>query len=348
MKSKFENFLTQTSQDAPEDHASIKRNVTQESRDTIQKIQMEKQEFVDKLRAWRSKFFGKSLDDESDIESLYGNRTLEQAADGSYCTYLRGGQKVVLSRGEVFAAREWGIFWRLDDSIDKHDQQAIMAHQMRSLVENAYNKQLLEFGRVNKLSDDRKRDTYAQLQDIPIQLENRGDGFLAEKIVISLLKQLEHDSTLSIRVEAADVYEDVENKIDFIVTIESRRRGVEIDEQSSHIGVQLTMRTDTSKVQEKEKQIRASKQRGDADVDDIVLLSLPLKEVRSLFNTWRYNKDGSKKSEKALDPRGPNCFMSQELKESIVGALMSKLPENVRQRLSAENHNEQGEMRFAA
>ncbi len=321
MKDRFENYLKQ-GPDAAEDTAVIERNSDTGTQEHIHEIQMSKEELVRSLQQWRGKFFGKSV--ENDLESQFGNRTLQKTESG-YQTYLKGGQVVELTEGDVFAAAQWGTFWRFPDtSIDKHDQQKIMIHQMRNLIGQHYDEQLVAFGKVNKLSDDRKRDTYERIGDQSTELTELPDGLLAEKMILSVLHKVQRDFDLPFTVHSVDVYEDVENKIDFVVSLQDHRRGVKVSEQSSGIGVQFTL--NASKAEDKQNQINASKNRGEADVDDIVLVSMPFVQIRDLFDSWRYNADGSRINEKSLDPRGPDYLMSNEMKLQLLKALLKKLP----------------------
>jgi|GEM_PF-2041890 len=318
MKERFENYLKKTS---AEDSAVIERNTSPETQEEIEKVQLSKEEFVSRLKGWRAKFYGEGV--ENDLESDFGNRTLIATEQG-FKTFTKGGVPIELTEGEIFAAMEWGTFWKFDDSVPKGVQQRVMFQQMKKLIASQYDEQLIKFGQDNKLSDDRKRNTYDRIAERPSQLEHLQDGILAEHMISSLLERAQRDYKLPFTFKGVDVYEDVENKIDFVIALESHKRGVHVSEQGSQVGVQFTLNPE--KESQKQDQIDASKKRGEAEVDDIVLVSMPFAQVRQLFDQWRYDDSGNLKNEKTLDPRGPNVFISEKMEREILHALFSKLP----------------------
>jgi len=180
MKQRFENFLTnrsesdQTSPQVTEDIASIEKNIPDASvRGEILDTQLKKEELVSHLKDWRGKFFGESVD--NNIESELGNRTLQHDADG-YHTYLKGGVRIPLTEGQIASAKEWGVFWSFDDSVDKNMQQKTMSGQVRELIAGKYDEQLTSFGEQNRLSDDIKRDTYSRIAERSPELDKMQDG----------------------------------------------------------------------------------------------------------------------------------------------------------------------------
>jgi len=54
------------------------------------------------------------------------------------------------------------------------------------------------------------------------------------------------------------------------------------------VGIQFTMNNSVSKQEQKNKQIERAKKFGDADVDDIILVTMPFAKIRDTFNrpTW--------------------------------------------------------------
>jgi len=341
MKFKFENYLKQNP-NTQEDTESIVRNTNEEAREEIDKTQLEKTELVQRLRDWRGKFFGSDV--ENDIESEMGNKKLFWNGNG-FETRLRGGEKIELTDGEIASAYLWGTFWQFDESVSKDDQQYVMSQQIRELIAGKYDDQLTEFGRVNKLSDDRKRDTYEAINAQPTEIEKLSDGFLAERMVSTLLNKAQLDYDLPFTLQSVDVYEDVENKIDFIVSVSEHDRAVKVNEQGSDIGVQFTINTSEKKTEQKEKQIQHSLRQGEHAVDDIVLVSMPFKEIRDLFNQWRYDEEGNRKNEKRLDPRGPNMYMTDDMQVSTLQAIFKALPidmteDELREKMQGEQPQE--------
>lgn len=328
MKQRFENYLKySTSQEEQTDEIvkdidSIERNVVSDTaKNNILETQEQKQELVAELRSWRTKFFGESTD--TTIESELGNRKLFKDEEG-YHTYLKGGVKIPLTEGQIDSAKEWGTFWQFDDSIDKHTQQKVMSSQIRDMIAKKYDTQLITFGEHSKLNDHRKQDTYTRISERSEQLDGMSDGILAEKMMVSLLTKAQKDYHLPFVLHKVDIYEDVENKIDFIVSLETHDRGVRVAEEGSDVGIQFTL--NDNKTELKQDQIDKSKIRGDAEIDDIILVTMPFVKIRDAFNKWRYDENGNRINEKKLDPRGPDHLMSEDEQVEIFKTLFNSLP----------------------
>lgn len=130
------------------------------------------------------------------------------------------------------------------------------------------------------------------------------------------LKKLSIDTDADFEIVDADVYQDVENKIDFIIHRKSRPhvRGANVVESDtkSDIGIQLT--TALGKVPEKERQIKRSK-KNLKEVDDLVLVVLPAYDASLLYKKWKENKA----------PGGPEKRWSKSTQERIFRGVMDSI-----------------------
>ncbi len=329
MKEKFETYLKKDQESAgtigdQEAFELIERTVDKDTRDLILELQVQKLDFVKNLKRWRKKFWSKEVKAVSDqreraFEEQPGAWELQYRDDNTFVTHTKGGDKITLSIGEILAAHTWGFWWKFDQSVPAEFQKKIMSNQVRKIVAAQYDNQLVQLGKVNRLSDDRKRDTYERIEEVNFNLETMPTGILAEKMLLSFLTKKMFDADLPFSVAEVDVYEDVEHKIDFIITVANTRRGVKVDEpkQQSHIGIQFTMNTGATERKERQLNRVRSTALHEAHVDELVLITMPINDIRPAFERWRYEADGTRLHSRKLDPRGPDNLWSEETKEQI-------------------------------
>lgn len=349
MKDRFENTLSnrtpEREAEKAEDIAFIEGLVDEETLARIEELQEKKLEFVQGLRDWRKKFWSdRTLDPEGrkkggEFELRKGARTLTQMGDNEFEMHLKGGESVRLTKGEVMAASEWGYWWSFDGSVDNEVQREVMSHQVRAVIAEGFDKQLVALGKADRLSNDMKRDAYATMEQNNFTLETAPPGIICEKMLISFLTKEMHDGDLPFTIKKVDVYEDMEHKIDFIITVENVRRGVQVEEpeEVTKIGIQFTtLRApvygqEASKKQQvnaqlydrKVKQLERVKNKlGETEVDELVLINIPLSDVKQKFRRWRYDNQGNRRNERKLDPRGPDHLWSEETKQRIVDGLV--------------------------
>lgn len=245
---------------------------------------------------------------------------LRMNAQGEYEMILNGAETILLTQGEIMAAAEWGIWFQFDSSVPRTMQSKVMRNQVHHVLADQFDKQLTMFGKADRLSDDRKRDAYARIEQSEQSIENMPDGILAEKMLMSLLTKEIHDGDLPFSVQSVDVYEDMEHKID-IITVNDTRRGVKTEVHEQKIGIQFTLSKSYATLAHKNKQLsRVRKHLNETEVDELILVSMPIDDIRSIFERWRYNPDGSHK--KTLDPRGPDHLWSPETKKQIINHLV--------------------------
>lgn len=338
MKEKLNTFLTTSPEEVPDadeaaDIAVIEQMVDEDTRARLMKIQAQKQDFVAGLNAWRKKFWIEPSTAQADsvesFEKQDGAFELQQDDDGSFFTRAKGGAVFTLSKGEVLAAGEWGVWWKFANSVSEDVQKEVMSHQVRRVIAEEYDAQLTAFGKANTLLDDHMRDTYTRIEEQNRSLNTMPPGILAERMLLSFLTKEMHDGELEFSIERADVYEDVERKIDFIITVADHRRGVEVDEPNHHqrIGIQFTTSERSDLNEHKTKQIKRVHKIGlqRAHVDDLVLISLPIAEVEPSFEAWYRDDAGNARSERKRDPRGPDALWSDETKQAIIDALITNI-----------------------
>lgn len=338
MKERFENVLhSQSAREEgsefetkyQEDISFIEGLVDDGTLEKIKALQDQKLDFVDGLRAWRKKFWNDSATkieqhQAQQFESQAGAWALQQIDDTTFRTHMKGGDVLTLTKGEVMAAAQWGFWWRFDDSVDNSLQREVMSHQVRHVIAGEYDKQLIALGKADRLSNDMKRDVYTSIEATNLNLDTMPAGILCEKMLMSFLTKEMHDSDLPFKVQSVDVYEDVENKIDFVVTFEGTTRGVQVGEpeHTNRIGIQFTMNAHAA--ERKEKQLEKVRGRGfnNLDIDELVLIVMPLNDVKKKYQQWRYDESGNRRNERKLDPNGPDSLWSEDTKKQIIDGLV--------------------------
>jgi hypothetical protein len=226
------------------------------------------------------------------------------------------------------SASEWGYWWKFDDSVPQKEQIAIMSAQVRGVIAEQYDKQLVAFGSATKLSDERKRDTYRAIGETNFKLETMPAGILAEKMIMSLLtKEMYDNPKLSFAIKRVDVYEDVEHKIDFIVTVKDSttekdiNRGVKVAAER-RVGIQFTMNPHAT--EKKEEQLKRTRKVSlhETEVDELVLVTMPIEDVVSKYQAW------SSVGKKQRDPRGPDHLWPSDTKQTIINGIMKGIERN--------------------
>jgi hypothetical protein len=329
-----ERFIHAIRGEGGEDLKVIQGLVDTETWERIQALQKDKHSFVDALKQWRSKSLTGENSEASDrgreqnklFEQGKDARVLRMVGEGTYEMYIKGGEVIPLTEGEVFAASEWGTWWQFDPSVPREVQSKVMRNQVHAVLADQFDQQLMAFGRADRLSDDRKRDAYADKQESEKSLEAMSEGHLAEKMLMSLLTKEMHDhaDNLPFTVKSVDVYEDVEHKIDFVITVEGTRRGVKVNKPSQRIGIQFTMNRDAT--ERKNQQLdRMRKHLDETDVDQLFLITMPLHDIKYNYDRWldaAYSVEEKRVIKKRLDPRGPDHLWSPEIKKKIIDGLV--------------------------
>ena len=218
-----------------------------------------------------------------------------------------------LTVGELITDREWGEGFtvktgKIPRDICKKFLIERAKHQLSSLL----NEQILIDQLSNRFIDTGKETAYRALLNERKAIPQF--GHVVEVMVKNYLTKLHMDYGLDIEVQLGDVYDDVENKIDFIIKRIDHRRGVSLEENDGveTIAVQITINTDQEVVTHKAHQVEAAKQRllQDGVVDDIALVQIGRDlslEMRNAYQQW--NRDRR--------PGGPDKLLSIHTQELL-------------------------------
>jgi len=226
-----------------------------------------------------------------------------------------GGENV--SMGDIVSSRRMGIDIELTESAEKSGDEKkisklIQDKKMQDLLFGKLNKELAKnLSEKTKLQDMLKAKAYEQIYERS-GMESKQFGVIAEQIIIGVLEGMAIDRPdLGFSVLEANAYQDVQNKIDFIISTKQKRRGVGIDRngitfEEKSIGIQFT--TNTLKAEHKADQILKAKEKG-VEVDDIIYVDLDNKILQKAVKDWENKKKPAP---------GPWKFLPPEIRTQVV------------------------------
>src|SRR3989344_4841694 len=250
-----------------------------ESQEEIYEIQKKKEKIVRKF-----KLALKSLDDNK-IEKL-----------------KKKEKEITL--GELVTDGDWGIKYYLGETIPRIVKKEFLLAKAKREILLLLNDQII----INELSsptDELKKKAYRGIESR--EENNLQPGIIAERMVKNLIKKETIDKDIDFRIIEADVYQDVEEKIDFIIKRKNRNRGVGV-QASNVFGIQFTINTNEKVLERKKRQIRYAKyQARQEGIGDIILVNIPINDVMKVYNEWQEKKSSG----------GPDKLWKIETKKKI-------------------------------
>lgn len=227
-----------------------------------------------------------------------------------------------LSAGQIVSAMNWGL-----DVREPSEAKSLEEKKLGKLIfEKKVNKtlfQLLNKELSNVLSNiEAKKDALKSIAYNKIAQRDESTveqmGIFSENILTGVIERFSIDRPdLEIKIYPSNAYQDVENKIDFIITAKERKRGIGVNRQDKSIGIQLT--TNQSKRETKIEQILKSKEKGNIDVDDIIYIEINNELMKEAIQQWR-------KSEKKTS--GPWDYLPKIVRETTISSIFSGILDN--------------------
>ena len=234
-----------------------------------------------------------------------------------------------ISMGEIISARRLGFEIFLPEDLEKFgDGKKIRRIMTEKKVDDFLffnlNKNLAQ-----NLSEKTRQQDLFKAQAYAKIAERSGEkseqlGVKAEQIILGVLESIVIDRPdLSFDVLEANAYQDVNNKIDFIIETKNKKRGVGVENkenienndifQGKSIGIQFTV--NASKVEHKAEQIAKAKERG-VEVDDIICVAIEQRVLQDALHKWQ--KEGNSIS-------GPWKFLSPEIRTATLTNLFKDI-----------------------
>lgn len=221
------------------------------------------------------------------------------------------------------------------ENIPREVAKQYVVGRARAHLNQLFNRQLALQEEKEALKKDHQtraqhfRNAYNEMEEKD-QDKERAAGKLFEQSIIHLIKELQYDlPDMDIEVQEANIIQDMDEKIDFIVRVNKHHRGGYVEESQNlsyneHekpelFGIQFTMDTREETQKHKEEQIARSKKHGTRIlVDDIVLITVPMscKDVIEAYHKWRAQ---------GCPPGGPARLYPAEVRARIVEKVLEKI-----------------------
>lgn len=283
-------------------------------------LQKKKQEILDRLRQEL-----RALDHPNGEDRSKEKEVQWDEQEGRLRVYLgRDNPRFVTLGALITDAVEWGGSYRMASAVPRAHRKKFLVERAKAEIRGLFHRQVAMTWASSRATEGRGNDgAYAAILERETHPESLPAGVVAEKMVRSLLGKISIDGQDSFSVEEADPYEDVEHKIDLIIRVKVRRRGVNVDTEERHdIGIQLTTSGNAQTLAKKEEQVRRAQAEmmwsKEKPVDDLVLVRLPLGRTEEVYRTWR-------KDRKRLPPGGPDALLGGEEKAVIVRGVLQHL-----------------------
>ncbi len=285
-----------------------KSESTREAQQEIFEVQRRKQEIMKELK--------------EDLAVLdHPERPEREPAPGARKVAYRDGQlrwrrgdgrEVPVTKGEIITDLAWGLDYHLDrETVPRGLRKRLLIERAKSRLQELLDRQILSEEIAGRQTHPDRVKAYEAVRE---RLETGGVqmGFVAEKMMVQLFRKLELDRGLPCQVLGADVYQDVAQKIDFILRKTDHSRGVRVEDGGEEIknkGIQFTLNTKQFVLDRKMDQIRRSKRQLTEEdrIDDIMLVVMDMRYVIDAYRRW----------EKDKPPGGPDKFLDGTVRERI-------------------------------
>lgn len=275
------------------------------------------QKWKQKVMDWLRTEIAKLDQPEQQMERFAGDRRIRYENGHLVWKHGRPHKATRLTLGELLTDGDWDIHYVLDPaSVPRNIRKRFLIEQARRRLKELVNRQI----GIQESSDERNgqiRTTYRQTQEQQDAGEWQG-GKILERMVKNFLKKLSIDHGLDFEIIEGDLFQDISQKIDFIIRRKIRRRGVRIEEasQKSTIGIQFTTIKQANILEHKQRQIEnAFAHLGpESTIEDIILVKMQVPNLKKKFEDWRYNA--------AAPPGGPDKFLNRDLMARVFRRLM--------------------------
>jgi hypothetical protein len=273
-----------------------------------------------------SNIFKETYEESSKLkEEINKNEGKNIASYNKYKKSFKVGEEENVSMGNIVSAHRFGVEVVLPKELEqsgdgKKVRNLVLEKRINSFLFGKLNKELAKnLAEKTKLQDALKAKAYEQIYERS-GIESKQFGVVAEQIIIGTLEGLVIDRPdLGFEIIEANAYQDVQNKIDFIINTKQKRRGVginkneEVSFEEKSIGIQFT--TNKTKAEHKNDQINKAKERG-VEVDDILYVELDNKILQEAVRKWE-------NSGRSIS--GPWKFLPTEIQNTAMANLFKNI-----------------------
>ncbi|MFA5070440.1 MAG: hypothetical protein WC528_04115 [Patescibacteria group bacterium] len=317
-----------------QDEAAKRQHTSRETQREIYDIQKEKQKIMQALKEQLA-----CLDNpEGRLERERGERTVSfDEAEGVFVYQDDRGRRQKATFGEIMTDMDWNVLYHLDkDSAPRPMVKKYLVERAKAKLSALLDLQIIKSESGSSVVHEKKQQAYRRIEmDRQSGAVKESWGLVSELIVKDFLKKLSLDKDFPFKIKEADVFQDVEEKIDFIIHLEKKKRGVnvETDEKAKDIGIQFTVSPEVAphKEQQLQKARQDVKKQGER-IDDIVLVVFPLKMASALQRQWRHE---------GRPAGGPDKFLYRQEAEKLFKELLQGVlkPEEIAQYWATVQNN---------
>jgi len=296
--------------------ASRERSSAPRDQRRIFRIQQEKQRVMEQLKKQLA-----NLDDPEARAELQMDDRYVMSRDGKLYSMSEPSGETEVSYGELLTDGDWGINYGLDpNTVPRTIHKRYLVEGAKRQLRNFLDEQIIVDETSSRGTDYKKKHAYHKLAE-ERESGHEQMGHVAEKMVRNFLEKIVYDyPEVNFEVERADVFQDVEQKIDFIIHRRPRKRGVkvEVDEKPGDQGIQFTTNRSDENINRKRAQLENARRKlSEQDqIDDIVLVSVPLYKFGGVYDEWK---------DKKKPAGGPDKLWQEDVKKEIFFNVMKGL-----------------------
>lgn len=278
-------------------------------------IQTEKQQLIKELEEER-----KNLNNPDYSRAKKPEEKTVFFGDGKYYIWHGGEDVTEITLGELITDRIWGIKYYLDpQTVSKEVRKKFALESTKDALYDLLDEQIYIDETTSEKTHEFKKGAYENLhQDKENKVERSGQ--IAEKAVYGFLRRLSMDFEVDFQVLRADVFEDVEHKIDFILRRKKHKRGVNVEtsddsESGESRGIQFTINMDHETLARKQRQVEWVKSYLNdlEEINDLVLVAIPMQGIMKSYTEWK---------EQGKPSGGPEKLWDQSTKKEILSGVV--------------------------
>ena len=286
------------------------RSSNKEAQERVFDLQKRKQEIVNRMKQRI-----RSIDNSEEREEAKTEAVVVTYRDGEYFAATERGEEMI-TLGELITDGVWGVNYSIDqETFPRQSQKRFFLEQARSEIQLLLDQQIV----VHESSSQDTTQGYRDLYPMIMEREMSGDwmkkmGFVAEKMLQNFLIKLQVDNGLDIKVVKADIQQDVEDTIDFVIKKKSHVRAVDVSESkevNDAIGIQFTLKSGKSAKRWKEgKAAEALEAHPEIkeSIDDIIVVSIKSSNFFEVWNEWK---------DKGMPAGGPDKLWDSQMKNIV-------------------------------
>lgn len=193
--------------------------------------------------------------------------------------------------GEITTDMDWDVYYNLDErSVPRPMAKKYLVERAKNNLKKLLDTQIIKSETKGDISHKWRKEAYLTVfKERASGKEKKKAGFISEIMVKNLLKKMNIDADAPFQIKESDIFQDVEQKIDFIIHRKEKRRGVRVQENETIKDVGIQFSINPKAAEKKKEQVQKAKkelQKGAGEIDDIVLVIFPIKIAAELREKW--------------------------------------------------------------